>query len=216
MTTYPRPLDALTDTSFRGRWNRHRRIVIPALVALLAVAAFLAWGPIGLGNGPLQVGQHGAEGWADIADAPAAMPLPISYSGHNPAVIDGVDVVGGTNYPAPRIVALEILAIDPSCSGLWAARPAPGGFVEAGCHGSVRGRLLGSWLGAQNELSPGLAAMAEFAAPHPGTCWAFTKIAVHYHIGTKHFTATGPAEYAVCATRSMGFVHSAMNAVDGT
>jgi hypothetical protein len=142
---------------------RRRRVVIPAIVAVLVVAAFLLWGPIGLGNGPLQVGQPGGEGWADSAAAPVALALPMSYAGRDSMVIDGVDFVGGTSYPAPHV-----------------------------------------------------AAAAELAAPRPGTCWALTEIAVHYHIGIRHFTATGPAGYAVCATANYKLVQTAMDAADGS
>jgi hypothetical protein len=216
MTTYPHQLDALTDTSFPGRWNRHRRTIIPALVALLAVAAFLLFGPIGVGNGPLAVGFNGGESWGDTADVPVALSLPIEYSGHDPAVIDGVDIVGTTGYPVPRVVALETLAVDPSCSGLWPARAVTGGFAEAGCRSSGEGRLLGSSFGAQRALSPGLTATAELAAPLRGACWVITRIAVHYHVGIRHFTATGPAAYAVCAGGNSELTRNAMNAADGS
>jgi hypothetical protein len=195
---------------------RRRRVLIPALIALLAVAAFLLWGPIGLGNGPLQVGQPGGEGWADSADAPVALALPMSYAGQDSAVIDGIDFVGGTSYPAPHVIFLEVLATDPLCSGLLAARPAAGGFTGAGCSGRSRGPLIGSSFDVHRALSPGLAAAAELAAPRPGTCWALTEIAVHYHIGIRHFTATGPAGYAVCATANFRLVQTAMDAGDGS
>jgi hypothetical protein len=216
VTRYPHPLDALTDTSLRARWTRRRRVVIPALVALLAVAAFLLWGPIGLGNGPLQVGQPGGEGWADSADVPVALALPMSYAGRDSAVIDGVDFVGGTSYPAPHAVSLEVLATDPQCSGLLGAQQTAGGFAEAGCSSRSRGPLIGSSFDVHRALSPGLAAAAELAAPRPGTCWALSEIAVHYHIGIRHFTATGPVGYAVCATANFRLVQTAMDATDGS
>lgn len=216
MTTYSRPLDALTDTSPRGRWSRHRRAIIPALVAVLAVAAFLIWGPVGLGNGPLKVGWPGGESWGDTADAPVALSLPIFYSGHDPAVIDSVDILGGSSYPSPRVIALEVLAVDPTCSGLSPARPAPGGFAEAGCHSSVQSRLVGTSVGAHHALSPSLTATAELAAPRRGACWVITKIAVHYHVGIRYYTATGPAGYAVCATGNSALTRNALNAADGT
>jgi hypothetical protein len=216
VTRYPHPLDALTDTSLRARWTRRRRVLTRAGVALLAVAAFLLWGPIGLGNGPLQVGQPGGEGWADSADAPVALALPMTYAGQDSVVIDGVDFVGGTSYPAPHVVFLEVLATDPQCSGLLGAQPATAGFAEAGCSSRSRGPLIGSSFYVHRALSPGLAAAAELAAPRPGTCWALTKIAVHHHIGIRHFTATGPAGYAVCATANYRLVQTAMHAADGS
>jgi hypothetical protein len=44
-------------------WYRHRRrVIIFAAAGLLAMGAFLLWGPIGLGNGPLSVGLGYGEG----------------------------------------------------------------------------------------------------------------------------------------------------------
>jgi hypothetical protein len=185
-------------------------------VAVLAVAAFLLWGPIGLGNGPLHAGRPGAEGWADSADAPVAVPLPIYYSGHDPAVIDGFAVFGGAGYPGPHLIAVEALAIQATCSGLGPAAPAAKGFVEPGCGGRVLGPLIGSSFAAHHALSPSVEAVAEFAAPRLGTCWTVTKIVVHYHVGIRHFTATGAVGDAVCATNNMGLVQRAMDAADAS
>ena len=180
------------------------------------VAAFLLWGPIGLGNGPLSVGQASAESWNDRADAPVALSLPIWYAGHDLAVIDGLDIVGVTGYPGPHVISLEVLAVNPICSGLWPARRTGDGFVEAGCGGTVRGSLIGSSFASHYALSPGLTATAEFAAPRPGACWAVSKIAVHYHIGIRYFTATGSVAYAVCASKNPNLVQAAMYAAAGS
>jgi hypothetical protein len=215
VTTSLRPLDDLTDTSPRDRWNRHRRAIIAALAAVVIVGAFLLWGPIGLGNGPLRIGQNGAEGWTDSADAPAALSLPTSYSGHDPVVIDGVGLVGVKGYPVPRIIALEVLATPSDCGGIAPERSARRGFGEAGCSSRVRGPLLGTSFSASHPLTVagGLTAAAELAAPRPGTCWAFAEVAVRYHVGIRHFTATGPVGEAACATRDTALAEAAMDAV---
>jgi hypothetical protein len=240
VTQYPNPLVATTDTSLRGRWRRRPGAIIPALVALLAVAAFFAFGPVGLGNGPLQVGNPDAWGWADPAGTPVALALPMSYAGHDPAVIDSVDIIGGAfNYPAPHVIAIEVLAADPrgpqlanGCNGLQGARPAAGGFAEAGCPSSPRGPLIGSSFEAGHALlpwyavddmawpsgwspPPRLEAAVEFAGPRPDTCWVATKIVVHYHVGIKHFAATGHAGFSACGTRNVGLIGSAMDASGG-
>ncbi len=46
-------------TSRRARWKRARRVVIPVAAALAAVSAFLAWGPVGVGPGPIGNGVSG-------------------------------------------------------------------------------------------------------------------------------------------------------------
>src|ERR1700754_3945842 len=45
--------DRPDDTSVRAWFGRKRRVMILAAAGLLATGAFLLWGPIGLGNGPL-------------------------------------------------------------------------------------------------------------------------------------------------------------------
>src|ERR1700749_2330909 len=49
-------IDHPNGTSLRARYGRRRRVVILAAAGLLATGAFLLWGPVGLGNGPLGTG----------------------------------------------------------------------------------------------------------------------------------------------------------------
>jgi len=206
------PLDSLTDVSLRGRWDRWRRVVVPAALALLAVGAFLLWGPVGLGDGPVSVTSSGAEGWTDSAGGPVLAPLPIYYSGHPEAVIDGVQLIGGTRYPAPHVLVLEVLATSGSCAGLGPARRTSHGFAEVGCAGTAAGPLIGRSFGAGHVLSVDSAATAEIQAPPPGSCWVTTKIVVHYHIGIKHFSASGHFAEAVCTARDSKLAETAMDA----
>src|SRR5262249_25223341 len=74
------------------------------------------------------------------------------------------------------------------------------GFVQAGCPGTVQGPLIGRSFGFGHALSVNVTAAAELPAPPPGTCWVTTKIVVHYHIGIRHFSASGQFEEAVCTT----------------
>jgi hypothetical protein len=208
------PMDRLTDVSLRGRWNRIRGLIIPAVVALLAVGAFLLWGPVGLGNGPLSARVRGAAAWTDSAGSPALVPLPIYYSGHRDAVIDGVVLIGGTQFLVPHVLALEVLATSATCAGAGPrpARRTSRGFAEAGCPGTALGPLIGRSFGSGHVLSVDRTAAAEIPAPPPGTCWVTTKIVVHYHVGIRHFSASGPFEEAVCNTRDANFTETAMDA----
>jgi hypothetical protein len=206
------PLDSLTDVSLRGRWNRMRGLIIPAVVALLAVGAFLLWGPLGLGNGPLSASVRGAVAWTDSAGSPALVPLPIYYSGHRDAVIDGVVLIGGTRFLVPHVLALEVLATSGGCAGPGPARRTSRGFAEAGCPGTALGPLIGRSFGSGHVLSVDRTAAAEIPAPPPGACWVTTKIVVHYHIGIRHFSASGPFEEAVCTTRDANVTETAMDA----
>lgn len=41
-----------------------------------------------------------------------------------------------------------------------------------------------------------------------------TKIAVHYHVGLRHYTATDPFDLAVCGRGASSQVDAAMNAAE--
>jgi hypothetical protein len=188
-----------------------RRRIIAVAAGLLFVGAFLMWGPIGLGNGPLRVNVHGAEGWTDVGQSPVGFVIPISNSGGGRAVIDGVEVVGGTNYSGPRELGVEVLSSD-NCGGAQAARAAGRAFVLVGCGGREQGALIGRGVGSTRFV----AAAAEVAAPRPGSCWAMTKIVIYYHVGIRHYAATDPYELAVCGRGTPSVqVLAAMHASDG-
>ena len=204
--------DRLTAFSMPGWWNRRRRVIIPAVVAILAAGAFLLWGPVGLGNGPVAVRMSGAVGWTGSAGSPVLARLPIYYSGHRAAVIDGVQLVGGTRFPVPPVLTLEVLATSGTCTGLGPARRTSRGFAETGCPGTVQGPLIGRAFGSGHVLSVDVTAAAEMKAPPPGQCWVTTKIVVRYHIGIRHFNASGQFDEAVCNTRDPKFAEIAMDA----
>src|SRR5215472_6061458 len=90
----------------RGRSKRARMIRIAAVV-LVAVGGFLLWGPVGLGNGPLNVQMAAVQG--STANGPVAFALPLHNSSGALAVVDGVELVGGTRFPGPRLLGLDVL-----------------------------------------------------------------------------------------------------------
>ena len=190
-------IDHPTAISLRAWYRHRRRVIILAAAGLLAVGAFLLWGPIGLGNGPLSVGLGYGEGAAH-AGSPVGLVIPIYNSGGSPAVVDGLDLVSGTSYPGPHVLALEVLTSG-TCIGTWPVRQAAGGFVLVGCGGTDAGPLVGHAVSPTHPVSPGFPAAAELAAPRPGTCWVMTKVVVHYHVGIRHYSATEPSSIAVCA-----------------
>ena len=202
-------IDDPQDTPVRAWYRRKSRVVILAAAGLLAAGAFLLWGPIGLGNGPLSTGLGYGEG-AVHAGGPVGLVIPIYNSGGSPAVVDGLDLISGTSYPGPHVLGLEVLTSD-TCMGTWPARQEAGGFVLVGC-GSARGAspLAGHAIGPTRPVSRGFPAAAEIAAPRPGTCWVMTKVVVHYHVGIRHYSATEPSSIAVCADSAQ--VNAAMKA----
>ncbi len=161
------------------RLGRRHRVILLAAVGLLAIGAFLLWGPIGLGNGPLSTAIGVSQGTVDSG------PGPVGF------LTSGV------------------------CGSAWPARSAGRGFVLAGCGGADAGPLIGhAFDGPTPAIFFGFPAAAEAAAPRPGTCWVMTKIVVHYHVGIRHYSASGAYDLAVCS--SDGQVNAAMNAADAT
>jgi len=198
--------------SIRGQYGRKRPVIgLVAAVGLLAIGAFLLWGPIGLGNGPLSGASNVIDGWADTGRLPVGFVIPIHNSGNAPAVIDGLDLVGGTSYPRPHVLELEVLTSG-LCGGPWPARQAVRGFVLVGCGGADAGPLIGHAFGVTPPGSFGFPAAAEVAAPRPGTCWVMTGIVVHYHVGIRHYSASDPYQLAVCTNPDQ--VYSAENAAE--
>jgi hypothetical protein len=180
--------------------------------AVLAIGAFLMWGPIGLGNGPLSVRVHGAEGLGVGGQRPVGFIIPILNSGHGRIVVDAVEVVGGTSYAGPHELALAVLSSD-SCSGAGSTRAAGRAFVMVGCGGGAKGPLVGYGIDSGRFIP----AAAEVAAPRPGACWVMTKIVVHYHVGIRHYAATVPYALGVCGKGvASGQVLAAMNAAAGS
>lgn len=195
--------------SARVRYGHKRRVTILVAVGFLAIAAFLLGGPVGLGNGPLSAGFGSTQGWSDSGRGPVGFVIPIQNSGDAPAVIDGLDLIGGTRYSGPHVLRLEVLSSG-TCGGAWPARPAGRGFALVGCGGTDAGLLIGHAFGRTRAAWSGFAAAAEVTAPRPGTCWVMTKVVVHYHVGVRHYSASDPTPLAVCA--QSGQVSSAMNA----
>jgi hypothetical protein len=116
-------------------------------------------------------GVGATQGWADVARQPVGFIIPIHNSGSAPAVIDAVEVIAGTRYDTPHVIALRILTRS-DCGGAWPARQTSRGFELSGCGGPDSGPLIGHAVAA-----------AVVAAPRRAACWVMTKIVVHYHVG---------------------------------
>ena len=209
-------LDSPASTTPRQPRSRWGWLIIPAVAIMLAVGAFFHWGPIGLGNGPLFVRDAGAEGTAVQHPGPVGTVVPIFTAGPGPAVVDGIDVVGGTRYPSPRVLATGMLSKIPNCSAaVVATQPAVTGtgFTLAGC-GSYRGPLIGhAFLPTHRPAA--ITAALQLSAPAGGTCWAITKVVVHYHVGGRHFSGAYKFALAACRGVSSAGVQAAMQAAFG-
>lgn len=92
-----------------GRLSRRPAASAPRAVAVvlmsLLVAAFLLWGPIGPGSGPLTV--YVPSGGQILGPRDRAWGLAVGMqAGNSGAVIDQVKVVGGAGYGEPRVLSV--------------------------------------------------------------------------------------------------------------
>jgi hypothetical protein len=211
MTVAPTP--GPPDTSVRARWMRRRRLIIPLIVALVVIGAFLMFGPIGIGSGPLALEENDTTGGVAQGQGPVAFSLALYNSGHGLAVVDDIKLVGGTGYAGPRALGFAVLTTA-LCGGAWPARADVDGF-GMGCGGGYHGALIGRGIGFTftQRVPPPFPAAAEVAAPPAGGCWVLTAVIIHYHVGIRHYAATDPYQLAICAKGAS--VGRAMRAAEG-
>ena len=195
-------IETMTDVSMSARFDRRKRVIIPVVIALLAIGAFLRWGPIGLGNGPLVMGGTGV----DTMSLPRPVPFAdlILYSGTGSATIDRITLVNRTSYPTPRLISTELVSADMTQCTFGPAGTAAKGFGVAGCGDS---RYVSPLIGRQLPQQPAngvisYAAGIKMSAPKSGGCWVLTDIVVHYHIGIRHYSADEPLGTVVCAGKN--------------
>ncbi len=167
--------------------------------ALAAVSALLAWGPIGLGNGPLWLptASGGSYGGSQLRTGSVAYVLPIGNRGHSAAVIDSVGVTYRQGFTPPVLLkALTGHMTHYGCIALGAVHGR--GSVMAGCVQSDLQVVTGATIPAGSYRSVALirkhqpALVLELAGPGPRRCWDITSIVVHYHVGIRHYSGTFP------------------------
>jgi hypothetical protein len=192
--------------------RRLSRILAAIVVVLLGVGAFLARGPIGLGNGPLFFESFSISGWPDLHHVPVGLIVPIINRGRSPAVINGVTLVGGGNgYPAPRLIT--VYAADNSGCAAVGPLAGPGSLAFGRCATgrlALRGlaippsRTVTDQVTGRQVAVPSLGLVAEAAPPAAGKCWTLRAMAIHYRVGIRHYTATAPEAGAVCGSGVSG------------
>jgi hypothetical protein len=182
--------------------NRRLRLtLLAAAVLAAAVAGFLAWGPIGLGSGPLSAGGGGDYG-IDPNLAPLAVLDPVS-AGHSGAVIDSVSLTGG-DYPAPHVTAIRAAPADIQCAGFLPIHGGNESLFGAYClHPGDLHALLGRPIPAPVGGWPGVTMVLEVAPPPASGCWEITALVIHYHVGIRHYTRTAPKEVGVCRSPAL-------------
>jgi hypothetical protein len=175
--------------------KRQARWLAATAVAVAAAGAFLVWGPIGLGNGPLSLPSAGGGvySWTDTKSEPVAYVLAIGNQGHGAAIIDGVVVTGSPLF-APvvlrhaltgRMAHYDCTSLGPFSGLAVCVQPllqrADRAAIPAGI--SITSLSIG-------KHEPAL--VLELAGPRPGQCWDLTSVVVRYHIGIKHYVGTYP------------------------
>ena len=177
----------------RLRFDRRLSFILAGIVvALLGIGAFLARGPIGLGNGPLFFESFSISGWRDAGRAPVGLIVPVINHGRSAAVINGITLVGGRNgYPAPQLSGPG--------SDADTGRCATGHLALAGLTIPPSRKLLDRVTGKLVAVSS-LGLVAEAEPPAPGRCWTVKAMAIHYRVGIRHYTATAEEAGAVCGS----------------
>jgi hypothetical protein len=209
VTLLVRPSAGMLDR-LRELSPRARRIVVAVAVVLAAAGAFLVWGPIPIGAGPLQIMNPPGEVVLVSPANPSAITVALE-AGSSRAVIDGVALTGSRRYAAPRIIVLHSNR-DKGCEGIWSSMAGPAGYYTQCAYGGpgTIGQLLGRPVPVSSTVqaprsvatSPGIAAMIVVGPPDGAVCWTVTSIAFYYHVGLKHYTASLATELDGCLTQT--------------
>lgn len=199
-----RKLDRLRELS-----PRSRRIAAVVLGLLVAAGAFLFWGPVPIGAGPLHIDWSMDDVALVSGTDPSAITVPLN-AGSSGAVVDGIAIATSRRYPAPAIIALHSNRDVEGCGSPFPLTGPDNYYVKcayggAGTIGPLIGRPIpvSSTVQAPRSIQtqPGIGAMIVVAPPQDATCWTITSIAVHYHVGLKHYTATVAVNIAACVTQ---------------
>jgi hypothetical protein len=169
--------------------SRRHRVVIAVIGGLVVVGALLAWGPIGLGKGPLSVpASNGRFGWS--TDQPTYYIATLVNAAGSTAVIDRVAVASANGYVPVRV--LDVRVASHSQYGCVGTLPAG----VAGCAqppmAGVAGFAVAPHANTVTGRRGGPALVVEIAGPPAGGCVMLTAIIVHYHVSIRHYTATVP------------------------
>jgi hypothetical protein len=181
----------------RGFVRRFWRVIAGAAVVLILAAggAIQAYRTVGFG-GPLSVASVNSAGTVSRGH-PDALVIPIALNRPATAVIDSVNVRGGDARRSPPVLTV-VGDRDSSCSGIW--MPLQGTFQTtffSRCAPDGTVPLLGHAVPSR----PGHAfdVVLEVGPPGPGHCWVVGRVAIHYHVGHRHYTAAAGESLTGCA-----------------
>jgi hypothetical protein len=182
----------MTAASMRPRLGRRRRIIIAVIAVLAGIGAVLAWGPVGLGNGPLSVPAMAASfGSIQGTSQPTAYVATLVNTGRSAAVVDGVTVTSASGYYPARILSVRV------------ARASNYGCIDDGPASNLAscvrrplvaaaGFAVGPHANTVSGSRGGAALVIEMAPPPATQCVVVSAIVLRYHVGIRHYTATVP------------------------
>lgn len=202
------------------RWlSRRRRAVITVTLVALAAAGFLAWGPVGLGNGPLSAAAGRIVSGPDPGRKPLAVFIMITNAGRSPAVVQSIQLIGdAAGFPGPHVFATRAVAYQRTpCDGAWPIqRLRPRVVVSPDCPVTDPDPIAG--LSVPFESGPRIFAlvMAEARPPAPDGCWVITTVIVHYRVGIRYYTAAGSNDIISCSPGARSKVNAATRAAENT
>jgi hypothetical protein len=178
-----------------GRWQLAALGGAAAVVAVIvAGAGFLAFGPDGMGPGPLSVGYVASSGIVPPDDSTMII-VPVGAAASAGAVIDAVGIRGGGGYHAPA--ELRVVGVPgQACRGIWfpvtgaagfAGQCAPGGTVP----------LLGRAV-PRDRAAATIDIGIEVGPPGAAGCWGIGRVSVHYHVGHRHYVNAAAESLSGC------------------
>jgi hypothetical protein len=178
------------------RWGRRAAIggAAAVLAVIVAGAAFLAFGPLGQGPGPLSVGYVSSTGVVPREDSTMIV-IPVGAAASTTAVIDAVGIRGGGGYHAPR--EIRVVGIGgQACRGIWFPVPGAAGFTGR-CAPDGTVPLLGRAVprgAAAATIDIGI----EVGPPGAVGCWGISRVSVHYHVGRRHYVNAASESLSGC------------------
>jgi hypothetical protein len=166
------------------------------VTVIFLTVAFLLWGPIGFGSGPLTVYAPSGGQILGPRDQPWGLVVGLQ-AGTSRATIDQVTVVGGAGYSGPHVLSvLEAPIQDGQCGGTFPWE-GPKKLLSDCAIGGLH-RIAGVPLPGNN---PGVNMIIKIGPPvGPSGCWTVTAIVVHYHVGIRHYMLTSTGDFAACKT----------------
>jgi hypothetical protein len=211
----PVQIEDMTDVSLHARINsaraslkRRRRIIVSVAGTLLAIGAFVAWGPIGIGAGPVGSGTSSSSTDTPVPRTQPAVFVTSIDAGKSGAVIDSVSVFSDGSYPAPRVISIKGDR-DEVCGGAWPLTGVENFYNTCDAGGPVP--LIGRAVPVSSTVDvptlgrlvyPGIGIAIETAPPGKAGCWLVTSVVIRYHIGIRHYTATHGMSLTACSSAS--------------